>query len=272
MIILNPAGLALIFLWTITASANPQLRPVFRAAAAYNGLSSDQRKCAVDETYSAVYKSACKDKDCFCASPQFMSDTADACLLFYSDFLTPRPEVYSTENYNGIMMFFGNECGTFEVQTKSVATQSITYTAQLVQTKTQLPGPATTPTGAASSPTDAADSGSSNSGTGSNTQNTQGGDQTQKSGGGGGLSIGATAQVQHIYKALQMVNARLTDANAITEENIGVVLILSLYERYDNQYDRGLVHLDGLRRMIEMRGGIGNWIKSSPETTRKMFR
>lgn len=187
MIALNPVGLALIFLWTISASANPQLRPVFRAAAAYNGLSSDQRKCAVDDTYAVVYKSACKDKDCFCASPQFMSDTADACLLFYSDFLTPHPEIYSAENYNSIMMFFGNECGTFQVQTKvgwrpetrgesgrgladkgneqSVATQSITYTAVLAQTKTQVPNTAATTTGAVSSPTGAADSGSGNSGT-----------------------------------------------------------------------------------------------------------
>ncbi|KAG7284514.1 hypothetical protein NEMBOFW57_010889 [Staphylotrichum longicolle] len=130
MIALNPVGLALIFLWMITASANPQLRPVFRAAAAYNGLSSDQRKCAVDDTYAVVYKSACKDKDCFCASPQFMSDTADACLLFYSDFLTPHPEIYSAENYNSIMMFFGNECGTFQVQTKVGNTNSNTSNNQ----------------------------------------------------------------------------------------------------------------------------------------------
>jgi hypothetical protein len=118
MVALSPARVALILLWTITASANPQLRSVFRSAAAYNGLGADQRKCAVDDTYAAVYKSPCKDKDCFCASPQFISDTADACLLFYSDFLTPKPEIYSTDNYNGIMMFFGNECGTFQVQTK----------------------------------------------------------------------------------------------------------------------------------------------------------
>lgn len=118
MIVLSPGGLALFLLWTITASANPQLRPVFRAAEAYNGLSSDQRKCAVDDTYAAVYKSPFKDKECFCASPQYMSDTVNECLVFYSDFLVPKPEVYSAENYNGIMMFFGNECGTFQVQTK----------------------------------------------------------------------------------------------------------------------------------------------------------
>lgn len=118
MVALCPAAVALIFSWIITVSASSQLRPIFRAAEAYKGLTMDQRGCAVDDWYSAVYESRCSDKACFCANPQFISDEVDECLIYYSDYLIPKPELYSAENYNSIMMFFGNECGTFQVQTK----------------------------------------------------------------------------------------------------------------------------------------------------------
>ncbi|KAM7182638.1 hypothetical protein V8F33_014151, partial [Rhypophila sp. PSN 637] len=123
--------------WLITAtSADSKLRPIFRAAEAYKGLNSDQVKCAVEDTYSPVWKSPCRERDCFCANPQYISMEVDAGLAFHSDFLVPKPEVYSAENYNAIMMFFGNECGTFKVQTKAVVTQVISYTATLAQTRT----------------------------------------------------------------------------------------------------------------------------------------
>ncbi|KAK4120478.1 hypothetical protein N657DRAFT_155160 [Parathielavia appendiculata] len=184
MVASSPAAVALLIAWFMTASVSSKLTPIFRAAEAYKGLSADQKMCAVDDTYSAAYKTRCDDKACFCANPQFISDTVDQCLIFYADFLVARPEVYSTENYNSIMMFFGNECGTFQVQTKTVATQSITYTSTLVQTKTQPGGGAATVTGAVNS----------GSGTSSGTANNQGGTrntQGEQPQDGGGLSIGA---------------------------------------------------------------------------------
>ncbi|KAL2131203.1 hypothetical protein VTI74DRAFT_5406 [Chaetomium olivicolor] len=81
-----------------------------------------------------------------------------------------------------------------------------------------------------------------------------------------------TAQAQHICRALQVVNARLSEPNAAAKENIAVILILGMYERYDGNYRRGLVHLDGLRRILEMRGGIAEFARVSPEMTRKVFR
>ena len=114
----SAAGFTLVLSWVLVVSANSQLRPIFKAAEAYGSLTPDQRDCGVDDTYSPVYKSPCKDKQCFCADPQYMSDTVDSCLIFYSDFLVPKPEIFSAENYNSIMMFFGNECGSFNVQTK----------------------------------------------------------------------------------------------------------------------------------------------------------
>ncbi|KAK3301881.1 uncharacterized protein B0T15DRAFT_404983 [Chaetomium strumarium] len=81
-----------------------------------------------------------------------------------------------------------------------------------------------------------------------------------------------TAQARHICWALRMVNARLSGPNAAAEENITVILTLGMYERYDGNYRHGLVHLDGLRRIVEMRGGVAELARTSPLLTVGMFR
>ncbi|KAK4234379.1 hypothetical protein C8A03DRAFT_18703 [Achaetomium macrosporum] len=82
----------------------------------------------------------------------------------------------------------------------------------------------------------------------------------------------ATAQAQHMCWALRMINARLSGANAAAKENIAVILTLGMYERYDGNYCRSLVHLDGLQRIVEMRGGIAELARTSPLLTMGMFR
>ncbi|KAL2125723.1 hypothetical protein VTJ04DRAFT_2088 [Mycothermus thermophilus] len=86
--------------------------------------------------------STCKDKVCFCADPQWISDETDRCMLA----LGTIDGMYSADTYNGIMAFFANECGTFQAQFKSVASQSIVYSTVYAQ------APAPTPTGQAQDP------------------------------------------------------------------------------------------------------------------------
>ena len=81
-----------------------------------------------------------------------------------------------------------------------------------------------------------------------------------------------TARVSHICLALHLVNARLSGRDAASNETIAVVLVLGLYERYQGEYRRGLVHLDGLRRMLDLRGGIRELSTSKPDLARKIFR
>ncbi|KAK3304688.1 uncharacterized protein B0T15DRAFT_537301 [Chaetomium strumarium] len=105
--------------------ARSELGVIFGHTEGYNQLNSNQRSCGVSSVYSPCYGSPCRDKSCFCANPQFISDETDKCMIHY-DFMYDG--MYSVDTYNGIMAFFGKECGTFEVQFKQVASESITYT------------------------------------------------------------------------------------------------------------------------------------------------
>jgi hypothetical protein len=80
------------------------------------------------------------------------------------------------------------------------------------------------------------------------------------------------ARVRHLCLALRLVNAQLSGRDAASNETIVVVLVLGLYERYQGEYQRGLVHLDGLRRILDLRGGIHELRTSAPGLTRKIFR
>ncbi|KAK4152618.1 hypothetical protein C8A00DRAFT_44371 [Chaetomidium leptoderma] len=82
----------------------------------------------------------------------------------------------------------------------------------------------------------------------------------------------SAARVRHLCTALRLVNDRLSGRDAVSNETIIVVLVLGLYERVQGEYGRGLVHLDGLQRMLNMRGGIQEFAKNRPELARKIFR
>lgn len=80
------------------------------------------------------------------------------------------------------------------------------------------------------------------------------------------------ARVHHLCVALRLVNAQLSGRDAASNETMAGVLVLGLYERYHGEYQRGLMHLDGLRRMLDLRGGIRALSTSSPDLARKIFR
>ena len=81
-----------------------------------------------------------------------------------------------------------------------------------------------------------------------------------------------TARVRHLCLALQLTNACLSGKNAASNETVMVVLTLGLYERYQGEYRRGLMHLDGLVRMVELRGGIHEFGTSRLDLARKILR
>ncbi|KAK4118256.1 hypothetical protein N657DRAFT_583939 [Parathielavia appendiculata] len=81
-----------------------------------------------------------------------------------------------------------------------------------------------------------------------------------------------TARVRHNCLALRMINSRLSGRDAFTDETLIVVLVLGLYERYQGEYHRGLVHLNGVQRILELRGGLRSLVKTRPDLARKIFR
>jgi len=78
--------------------------------------------------------------------------------------------------------------------------------------------------------------------------------------------------MHHISQALRLVNKKLSGKDAISNTNIAVVLIMAQYERLQNHYRQGLVHLDGLQRMVELRGGISQLKRDKPSLALKIHR
>jgi hypothetical protein len=82
----------------------------------------------------------------------------------------------------------------------------------------------------------------------------------------------ARMAVRHISRALSLVNDRLSGTNALSIENIATVMVMAQYERCEGRCDHGVVHFDGLQRMIELRGGISELSKAKPKMALKIFR
>lgn len=78
--------------------------------------------------------------------------------------------------------------------------------------------------------------------------------------------------VRHMTQTLQLVNQRLSRVDAVSDVSIAVVVMIAHYERHQERYSKGLVHLDGLRRMVEMRGGISQLTRDNSSLGRKITR
>lgn len=105
-------------LWTVgLVSASTKLQVILKTSPAYAGLNDFQKSCGVSDAHAAARESRCDDMACFCASPQTMSDDTDQCMLTKEGVYNVKG-IYSADTYNGVMTFFANECGTFEVQLK----------------------------------------------------------------------------------------------------------------------------------------------------------
>lgn len=48
----------------------------------------------------------------------------------------------------------------------------------------------------------------------------------------------------------------MSATDATSDMTIAILVVMSQYERLQGQYERGYVHIQGLRRMIELRGGV----------------
>jgi hypothetical protein len=69
-----------------------------------------------------------------------------------------------------------------------------------------------------------------------------------------------------------MTNQRLSGAEACSDKAIAVVTMLAMYQRMHHQQSIGLVHFDGLRRMIELRGGLAQLALENRTLAQKPWR
>ncbi|KAF6786566.1 hypothetical protein CSOJ01_15406 [Colletotrichum sojae] len=78
--------------------------------------------------------------------------------------------------------------------------------------------------------------------------------------------------LHHICQAYSLVNLKLSGSHAISDSAIAAVVTLAIYQQIHQQHSIGLVHLRGLHRMIELRGGIARLMKENRPLALKPLR
>ncbi|KAL1878296.1 hypothetical protein Daus18300_002214, partial [Diaporthe australafricana] len=78
--------------------------------------------------------------------------------------------------------------------------------------------------------------------------------------------------LHHIAKAYELVNARLSGPERVSDSAIAAVISLVMYQQVHNQHSAGLVHLDGLYQMIGLRGGIRRLLEENRALALKALR
>lgn len=78
--------------------------------------------------------------------------------------------------------------------------------------------------------------------------------------------------MRHLSRSLQLTNARLSGNAAISTVNIAVVVIMAQLDLLRGREYQGLVHVRGLCRMVELRGGIQRLAIDRPALVQKIFK
>jgi hypothetical protein len=78
--------------------------------------------------------------------------------------------------------------------------------------------------------------------------------------------------VEHVSAAYALINTRLSGGDACGNGAIAVVTILTIYHLLHHQLDVGIVHFHGLKRMVELRGGLAQLMKENRCLAQKPWR
>ncbi|OBT63718.1 hypothetical protein VE03_06190 [Pseudogymnoascus sp. 23342-1-I1] len=78
--------------------------------------------------------------------------------------------------------------------------------------------------------------------------------------------------MRHLSQTFRLINERLSGNDAVSDATIAVVVILAQHERLRGHHQEGLVHVGGLERMVQLRGGVMALSRYRPALTQKMFK
>lgn len=78
--------------------------------------------------------------------------------------------------------------------------------------------------------------------------------------------------MRHLSDTLRLVNEKLTGDEALSDGTLAVIVGMTQYERLRGQYSMAAFHFTGLQRIIELRGGIAQFLVHSPEIAQKIFK
>ncbi|CAG8981701.1 hypothetical protein HYALB_00006574 [Hymenoscyphus albidus] len=78
--------------------------------------------------------------------------------------------------------------------------------------------------------------------------------------------------MRHLSDTFRLINEKLAGDEALSDGTIAVILCMTQYERIRGHYRMGRVHFKGLKQIIELRGGIAQFIVDGPEIAQKLFK
>lgn len=64
------------------------------------------------------------------------------------------------------------------------------------------------------------------------------------------------AAMYHLSNSLQYVRERLESEEALSDSTMGIVMSLITQEQCRQQHTAARIHMDGLAKMLELRGGL----------------
>ncbi|EER38496.1 conserved hypothetical protein [Histoplasma capsulatum H143] len=78
--------------------------------------------------------------------------------------------------------------------------------------------------------------------------------------------------LHHISEAYSLVNIKLSGPDSVSDDAIAAVVSLAIYQQIHHEPATGLVHLHGLYRMIQLRGGISRFLEENRALALKPLR
>ncbi|KAJ5584271.1 uncharacterized protein N7459_004071 [Penicillium hispanicum] len=88
----------------------------------------------------------------------------------------------------------------------------------------------------------------------------------------GRKSVISPKTLHHISQAYALVNMKLSGPSSVSDSAIAAVVSLTIYQQVHHQPATGLVHLRGLYRMIQLRGGIARLMQENRALALKPLR
>ena len=76
----------------------------------------------------------------------------------------------------------------------------------------------------------------------------------------------------YISQAYALVNLKLSGPESVSDSAIAAVITLTIYQQIHHLHSTGLIHLNGLYRMIQLRGGIARLMKENRALALKALR
>ncbi|KAJ2984646.1 hypothetical protein NUW58_g5947 [Xylaria curta] len=87
-----------------------------------------------------------------------------------------------------------------------------------------------------------------------------------------GDSSHSPVALYHMSQAYRLINQKLSSDEALSDVSIAVVAAINVYDRLYGDPQRAMIHLNGVTRMVALRGGVRELAKRSFIIAEKVFR